>query len=105
MKFNHAFSQVYTFSNITKLIFIRKQICSTIVKIDVIITDQTMPSFTGFELSQELLKIRSDIKIILITGFSKNLKRKRALESGIRIVLMKPFNIEELATKLRVLVD
>ena len=74
-------------------------------KIDVIITDQTMPSFTGFELSQELLKIRSDIKIILITGFSKNLKRKRALESGIRIVLMKPFNIEELATKLRVLVD
>ena len=70
-------------------------------KIDIIITDQTMPSISGFELSQEFLKIRPDIKIILITGFSKNLKRRQVLNSGVSMVLMKPFNIEELATKLR----
>lgn len=34
-------------------------------KYDAVITDQTMPTMTGEQLAGELLKIRSDIPIIL----------------------------------------
>ena len=39
-------------------------------RFDLVITDQTMPGFTGLNLARELLKIRPDIPIILCTGHS-----------------------------------
>ena len=39
-------------------------------RFDLVITDMTMPKMTRDELSKELLKIRSNIPIILCTGFS-----------------------------------
>ncbi len=38
---------------------------------DLIVTDQSMPGLTGLDLSQEVMKIRPDLPIILVTGFSE----------------------------------
>ena len=44
---------------------------------DLVITDQTMPHMTGTELAKELAGLRSDIPIILCTGYSASKKNLR----------------------------
>ena len=61
------------------------------------ITDQTMPHMTGEELALELRRLRSDIPIILCTGFSHIMHAERAQELGIDAFLMKPFAMQDLA--------
>lgn len=73
--------------------------------IDLVITDQTMPIITGFELTKEILLMRPEMKIILITGFSKNLTKEKALDSGVKMILRKPFDIKELTTNIREVLD
>ncbi len=68
---------------------------------DLVITDMTMPGLTGKELAKELLSIRSDIPIILNTGFSDLISEKEAREIGIRQVIMKPYVITTLARTIR----
>jgi len=57
---------------------------------DLVVTDQTMPEMTGEVLAQELRRIRSDIPVIVCTGFSKTFTRERARELGIDGYVMKP---------------
>ncbi|MCI5208660.1 MAG: response regulator [Candidatus Electrothrix sp. ATG2] len=64
---------------------------------DVIITDQTMPNLTGFELAVEMMKIRSDIPIIMVTGHSDIVDEQKAKEVGIREFLTKPLDMDILA--------
>ncbi len=72
---------------------------------DVVLTDQTMPDLTGFELAQRMLGIRPDIPIILTTGYSEMVDEVRAREIGIREYLMKPLTPEGLAAVLRRVLD
>ncbi|MCX8044747.1 MAG: response regulator, partial [Desulfobacterota bacterium] len=75
-------------------------------RLDVVITDQTMPNMTGIELAQHILKIRSDIPIILCTGFSEMLDATSAREFGINAFLTKPVVISTLTKTIRsVLLD
>ena len=59
-----------------------------------LITDLTLPNINGEELSKEVLKINSNIKIIFMSGYvdldneNKNCEKKNFIE--------KPFSIEEL---------
>ncbi|MBF0286242.1 MAG: response regulator [SAR324 cluster bacterium] len=57
---------------------------------DLIFTDFTMPHLTGDQLSQQILKIRPDIPIILTTGYSNMISEKKAKALGIQEFLMKP---------------
>ena len=59
-------------------------------RFDLVITDQTMPNMTGVQLARELMRIRPDIPIILITGFSEIVPPEKAKKMGIREYLMKP---------------
>lgn len=68
---------------------------------DLVITDMTMPGLTGKELAKELMSIRSDIPIILCTGFSDLINEKQAEEIGIREFIMKPYVIASLAQTIR----
>ncbi len=67
---------------------------------DLVITDQTMPEMSGFELSRNLMSIR-DIPIILCTGYSKYVDEQDALDAGIKGFLQKPFRIRELDAAIR----
>ena len=69
--------------------------------IDLVITDYTMPRMTGLGLSQELLRIRPDLPIIITTGFSRNLTEEKARSVGIKRVLMKPLGRSMLAKAIR----
>lgn len=64
---------------------------------DLVITDMTMPQMTGSELAKVLLRIRPTIPIILCTGFSEKISRKKAKEIGIREYVMKPFTVLKMA--------
>ena len=59
-------------------------------KFDLVVTDLTMPNMTGDKLAVELIKIRSDIPVILCTGFSNKLSKERITALGIKDILLKP---------------
>lgn len=63
---------------------------------DLVITDLTMPGMTGVELARELLRIRTDIPIVLISGYTATLSAERLRTMGIREVLMKPHSLNAL---------
>ncbi|MFA6498710.1 MAG: GAF domain-containing protein [Desulfurivibrionaceae bacterium] len=72
---------------------------------DLLITDMTMPSLTGYELAQKALALRPDLPIILCTGFSELINKEQAQAMGIRIYLMKPVSVRELAQAVRTALD
>ncbi|MCP4104118.1 MAG: response regulator [Desulfobacteraceae bacterium] len=72
---------------------------------DIVITDMTMPNITGDQLAVELKKIRSDIPIILCTGFSKKIEGRKASEIGVDKVLLKPIGMKYLANAVRDVLD
>ena len=74
-------------------------------RFDLVITDFTMPNMTGMELAKELLKLRSDILIILCTGYSEHINKDKAKGSGIRAFLMKPVALREIANTIRKVLD
>jgi len=72
---------------------------------DLIITDMTMPDMTGSELAKEILPVRSDIPIILCTGFSEQIDEKKAKEMGIRAFVMKPIVMRQISNTIREVLD
>jgi PAS domain S-box-containing protein len=68
---------------------------------DLVITDQTMPHLTGRDLAEELLHIRSDIPIIVCSGFSEIIHEEQVKAMGIREFIMKPFSLNEMAGIIR----
>jgi len=72
---------------------------------DLVITDMTMPNMTGDRLASEMMKIRSDIPVIICTGYSKNFSDADAIENGIKALQMKPLIKKELAKTVRKVLD
>ncbi len=70
-------------------------------RFDIVITDQTMPKMTGVELAKELLSIRPDLPIILISGFSQMFTAEKVKSVGIREFIMKPIVAAELSQAIR----
>jgi nitrogen-specific signal transduction histidine kinase/CheY-like chemotaxis protein len=74
-------------------------------KFDLVITDMTMPKLTGEDLAKELIGIRSDIPIILCTGFSVKIDEQKAATMGIRALVLKPMLIRDIAKTIRKVLD
>ena len=72
---------------------------------DLVITDYLMPNMTGKELVKELMNIRSDIPIILCTGFAENIDAEEARIIGIKEFLMQPISKKEIASVVRNVLD
>lgn len=70
-------------------------------KFDVVMSDQTMPTLTGEGLARKLLELRSDLPIILCTGYSHTMTQEKAKAMGIQAFLMKPLHMREVATTLQ----
>jgi PAS domain S-box-containing protein len=67
---------------------------------DLVIADQTMPQMTGLELAQELLALRPELPVILVTGFSQVVTPETAKAAGVREFIMKPLSISELTNAI-----
>jgi PAS domain S-box-containing protein len=68
---------------------------------DLLLTDMTMPNFTGAELAGEVLGLRPGLPIILCTGFSELINAEKAKALGIREFMLKPVEKGELAKAVR----
>jgi signal transduction histidine kinase/CheY-like chemotaxis protein len=66
-------------------------------RFDAVLTDETMPDLTGTELAREIRRLRPDIAIVLMSGYSgvQLIERARAVE--VREVLRKPLQSKDLA--------
>jgi len=58
-----------------------------------------MPNMTGIQLAKILIDIRSDIPIIICTGFSEKISEDKARAMGVRGYVMKPVVKNELDKK------
>lgn len=72
---------------------------------DLVITDMTMPEMTGDLLTRNIREIAPGLPVIICTGFSERIDRKRAQRLGIKQVLMKPVNKSDLAKAARAALD
>lgn len=72
---------------------------------DLVITDQTMPGKTGFEVARTMLALRPDLPVILCSGFSSALSPERVAAAGIRKFMMKPVSLYDLIPTVRFLLD
>ncbi|MBF0288155.1 MAG: response regulator [SAR324 cluster bacterium] len=72
---------------------------------DLIITDQTMPKLTGYQLAQGILAISPNTPIILMTGFSHQVSIEEAEKIGIRRFINKPVEKEILANVVHELLE
>jgi PAS domain S-box-containing protein len=61
------------------------------------ITDLTMPEINGLEVSRQFRALRSDLPVLLMTGFNASLKEETLAEAGICKLLDKPVSLASLA--------
>ena len=72
---------------------------------DLLITDQTMPDFTGLQLAREVLSQRPGMPVILYSGYSSSIDGAEARRIGIREMMMKPLSMTNLALTVRRVLD
>ncbi|MBU1344104.1 MAG: PAS domain S-box protein [Proteobacteria bacterium] len=72
---------------------------------DLVISDMTMPFMTGDELSRNMLKIRSDLPIILCSGYSENSTNDKLKELGVIKFMQKPIHFKQLMGAIRQVLD
>ncbi len=70
-------------------------------RIDLVITDQTMPKMTGVVLTGKIRSRYPDIPVILCTGYSDRLNDDIAREAGACDLLMKPVDLRGLGGAVR----
>jgi CheY-like chemotaxis protein len=68
---------------------------------DLVVTDLTMPHFSGIEFARCLWKIRPEMRVVLTTGYSATLDNKCARELGFSELLLKPYTVHDLGDTLQ----
>ncbi|MFO7558212.1 MAG: response regulator [Desulfobacterales bacterium] len=69
-------------------------------KVDVVITDITMPGMTGIELVR-MVRERYDSDVIIMTGYTADFAYEEAIEEGANDFIQKPINIKEFMIRLK----
>ncbi len=73
--------------------------------IQLMVTDVVMPQMSGRELAQQLARLRPDMKVLYMSGYTDDaIVRHGVLGAGMAFV-SKPFTPDALATKVRELLD
>jgi len=69
--------------------------------IDVLVTDVVMPGIGGRELAERVARIRPEIKILYMTGYTDQAIVHHGILETDAVLLQKPFTLGTLALKLR----
>ena len=72
---------------------------------DLVVTDMTMPGLDGLDLVEKLRATRSNLPVIVCTGFSENLDSAQTDAPGIDAFLMKPVAMSEMGRAVRKVLD
>lgn len=70
-------------------------------KYDILLTDHAMPYMTGKQLTQECIKIKPNVQIVMATAYSELIGQDEAKRLGIRDLLVKPINTNTLVSKIQ----
>jgi len=74
-------------------------------RIDLLLTDVIMPGLNGRELGQRALQIRPDLRVLYMTGYSRNaVVHHGRLDEGVEL-LQKPITQTHLAARVRDILD
>ena len=65
-------------------------------RVDLVVTDFSMPGMSGHDLARELLAIRADVCIVLISGYLDDALIANSRQIGIRHVVYKANTVKEL---------
>jgi PAS domain S-box-containing protein len=69
-------------------------------RFDLVLTDETMPELSGTDLAREIRRLRFDIPIVLMSGYSGARLTERAHAAGVTDVLRKPLVSRDIAEPL-----
>ena len=73
--------------------------CVNIVRsngdIDLIFLDLKMPEVSGLEVFRQIQKIRPNLLVVIMTGYTADELLKEAFEMGAYGIIYKPFDVEE----------
>ncbi len=72
---------------------------------DLVLLDQRMPGMAGIDVQRELLKRRSDMRLILITAFGTIDLALEAIQAGASDFLRKPFTAETLRSTVNTVLE
>jgi signal transduction histidine kinase/CHASE3 domain sensor protein/ActR/RegA family two-component response regulator len=67
---------------------------------DAVVTDLAMPRCSGLELSRQVLALRPDMPVVIISGYVQPQDEAMARTIGVRQVLLKPSTTEDLSNAL-----
>jgi PAS domain S-box-containing protein len=74
-------------------------------EVSLLFTDVVMPDMNGRELVEEARRKRPDLKVLFTTGYTRNaIVHNGVLDPGV-VLLQKPASFEQLATKIRAVLD
>ncbi len=68
---------------------------------DLVLSDQSMPQMPGTELVAAIRQVRSDMPVLMMTGYSQSLDERVASELGVTKLLRKPIELDQLADAFR----
>jgi PAS domain S-box-containing protein len=68
---------------------------------DVVVTDDSMAGLTGLALAREVVRIRPDLPVILLTGSDPDAPPEVLAQSGVRTVVLKPATVQDLSAAIR----
>jgi len=72
--------------------------------IHLMLTDVVMPGMTGRELVEEAVRLRSDMKVLFMSGYADEASKSGFLHPGLHFI-EKPFTSNALALKIREVLD
>ena len=61
----------------------------------------TMPHMTGLDLYEKISSLRPDLPVILCTGFSESVNRKKAIGMGLADFIQKPIIMSDLVRSIK----
>jgi signal transduction histidine kinase/CheY-like chemotaxis protein len=82
-----------------------RAILERVPEIKLLFTDVVMPEINGKKLADEASRLRPDIKVLYTTGYTPNaVVHGGVLDAGVHL-LSKPFTLDQLAAKVRAVLD
>jgi len=91
----HPLYQVYTAADGEEALA-----CLQNQEIDLVTLDMRMPGLSGLEVLREIRKRKTDIDVIMISGYMNSQNIQEAKENGAVDVITKPFNVTDIVASV-----